>query len=90
MFAGRALILVAALSSAPFQCGRAPTADSRIEETAAEALYRLAGEFRARGEVAAAKATLRHLVERYPGSREAHLAADDLARLEGAASATPR
>jgi len=90
MLLGRLLILTAALSSAPFQCGRAPTADSRIEETAAEALYRLAGEFRARGELDAAKATLRHLVERYPGSREAHLATDDLAGLEGTPSATPR
>lgn len=75
----RTLVLAAAFASAPFQCSRAPTPETRIEDTPAEALYRLASEFRAKGDLGAARSTLRFLVERYPGSREAHLAASELA-----------
>jgi hypothetical protein len=82
----RGLVLAAALAGAPFQCRRAPDPERAIEETPAEALYDLAVRFRARGDVAAWRATLEHLRERYPGSRQAVMATTELGTSPGAAS----
>ena len=62
---------------APFQCGQAdPT--KAIEETPGEALYKLAAEFRAKGDLKAWEQTLRYLEQNYPSSRFAAMAAADL------------
>ncbi|MDH5492218.1 MAG: hypothetical protein OEY14_09715, partial [Myxococcales bacterium] len=48
-----------------------PDPDRRLEDRPAEALWDLAERFEAEGEAAAQRSTLRYLIERYPGSREA-------------------
>jgi hypothetical protein len=66
------------LARAPLQCGREPDASHRRAETPAEALYGLAAKFRASGDVRAWRTTLAYLIERYPNSRFALMAKDDL------------
>jgi TolA-binding protein len=74
-----ALLLVAALSGAPVQCGSEPDPSNAMEETPGEALYELAEKFRKNGDSDAWRDTLLHLIERYPGSRFAVAAKQDLA-----------
>ena len=75
----RALALCfAALALAPFQCARDPDPEKAIEDDPAEALYGLAGRFAKAGNRPARRDTLRYIVERYPTSRFAELAKDDL------------
>lgn len=62
---------------APLQCGEADPAKA-IEETPGEALYRLAGQFRAEGKTDSWEATLRYLMRNYPSSRFSLMAAADL------------
>ena len=67
-FVGAGLVL-ASLGSAPMQCSRDPDPSLRREDTAGDALWDLAQDFRAKGNEAAAKDTLRFLVARYPSNR---------------------
>lgn len=55
-------------------------------ETPAEALYGLAGKFKAEGREAAWRSTLEHLIARYPNSRFAVMARDDLEAGSGVAT----
>lgn len=74
-----AFVLGSALvAQAPLQCSRAPDPDLRREETPPEALYDLATRFKAKGDQRAWHATLAFLVERYPSSRFAMRAKDEL------------
>ncbi len=74
-----ALALLAALSWAPLQCGSGEGDPAlRAYETPGEALYGLAGEFKAKGDQKAWRETLEYLVARYPNSRFAAMAKDDL------------
>jgi TolA-binding protein len=61
--------LVAALGTAPLQCGHGSDSKLRTEDDAGDALYALAHDFRAKGDEAGAKQTLRFLVEHYPSNR---------------------
>lgn len=79
------LLLAAVLGLAPFQCAHDPGPDLRTEDDPAEALYGLAQRFHARGDEQARAATLAYLIERYPDSRFAARARDDLHLPEGAA-----
>jgi hypothetical protein len=72
-------MLLAAGSNAPFQCSRAPDPRNAIEESPGEALYRLAGELRAQGNVQGWRHTLAYLIKRYPSSRYARMAKEELA-----------
>ena len=77
-----ALLSTASLASiAPLQCGQTPEAELQQDETPGDALWRLAGRFRGRGEVEAERQTLRYLIERYPASRWIEPAQHELARL---------
>lgn len=77
---------VLALSShAPLQCGHEPDETLRRAETPAEALYGLATRFRDAGDFAAWRTTLEYLIERYPNSRFAVTARDDLDRADAGA-----
>lgn len=67
-FVGAGLVL-ASLGSAPMQCKHDPDPNLRREDTAGDALWDLAQDFRAKGNEAAAKDTLRFLVSRYPSNR---------------------
>lgn len=77
--------LLAALTLAPFQCAHDPDPNVRREDTAGDALWALAHEFRAHHDDAAARDTLRFLVEKYPSSRHTPAAKEELAGLGGAA-----
>ena len=72
-------LLMAALSTAPFQCASSPDPDMAREETPGQALYALAGEFKAAGKSQAWRETLEFLVARYPSSRFAEMARQELA-----------
>jgi outer membrane protein assembly factor BamD (BamD/ComL family) len=85
-----ASVASAALSLAPFQCGHDPDPNVRREDTAGDALWALAQDFRARHDEAAAKDTLKFLIEKYPSSRHTPAAKEELAALSGSAgSVTP-
>jgi hypothetical protein len=76
-FAGAAL--VAALGTAPLQCGHGSDSKLRTEDDAGDALYALAQDFRAKGDEPASKQTLRYLVEHYPSNRHVPEARAELA-----------
>jgi Tfp pilus assembly protein PilF len=77
--------LLAALGNAPLQCGHnSSDPNLRREDDSGDALYALAQDFRAKGNDAAAKDTLRFLVEHYPSNRHATAARAELGG-EGAA-----
>jgi hypothetical protein len=83
-FGGGALLLAVALGLAPFQCARDPGPELRTEDDPAEALYGLSQRFHAAGDDKARDETLRYLVERYPASRFAERAREELHLPEGA------
>ncbi len=72
--------IVAMLGGAPLQCRHDPDPSVRREDSAGDALYALAEDFRARGNDDAAKQTLRFLVERYPSNRHVPAAREELDR----------
>ncbi|HQY64409.1 MAG: hypothetical protein IPF92_02710 [Myxococcales bacterium] len=61
--------LLASFAVAPMQCTREPDPTLRTEDSAGDALWQLALEFRKKNDEPAAQATLRFLVERYPSNR---------------------
>ncbi len=67
-----------ALALAPYQCAASNDPSKAHEETPGEALHALALDFRARGDERSAQATLAFLVARYPSSRFAKAARDEL------------
>ncbi len=75
--------LAVALSLAPFQCAHSPDPNERREDSAGDALWALAQDCHAHGDTAGERRTLAYLVEKYPSSRHAPAAKDDLAKLGG-------
>jgi len=84
------LVGTALLAHAPLQCSREPEPDLRRYETPPDALYDLATRFKARGEQRAYRDTLSYLVERYPNSRFAIQAKDELGATDAGTSAKGR
>lgn len=78
------LLTASSVAFAPMQCQSDPPPEQNRYEHPPEALYALAKRLRAAGEVRAWRITLETIVERYPNSREAVMAKDDLADREGA------
>ena len=78
------VLLLAAL--APMQCQSDPPSEQRRYEHPPEALYALAGRLHGEGETRAWRITLQTIVERYPNSREAVMAKDDLERSDSVES----
>lgn len=74
----------ALFAQAPLQCSREPDPDLRTYETPPDALYDLAQRFKSKGDTSAWRDTLSYLVERYPSSRFAERAKQDLAGENGA------
>jgi hypothetical protein len=73
-------LCAAALGFAPLQCSKGPDdPELRRYETPPEALYDLAERFEKQGNDPARRATLEYLVERYPNSRFARMAKEELA-----------
>lgn len=77
---GALALAVPLMGRAPLQCSSEPEPSQRPYETPAQALYGLAQRFREAGDDAAWRATLEHLVARYPNDRFARQAREDLAR----------
>ncbi|WP_437283106.1 hypothetical protein WME90_21765 [Sorangium sp. So ce375] len=75
------IVILAAVAQAPFQCASEVDPDRRVYEDPSEALYALAERFKASGDRRAQVDTLRFLVERYPSSRFARMARQDLEEL---------
>lgn len=84
-----AALLFGALSLAPFQCPSDPNPEQRREETPGEALHDLANEFKKAGDRDAHVRTLQYLIRKYPRSRHAVEAHQELEAL-GVASPDPR
>jgi TolA-binding protein len=80
----RLVALSAALASAPLQCGHAADANLEQDETPGDALWQLSLRFKQSHDPAAARRTLEYLVERYPASRWAPAAREELSRDGGA------
>jgi hypothetical protein len=76
-------LTLAVVVRAPMQCTHEPDPSLRIEDTAGDGLWGLAQQFRTRHEDAAARETLRYLVERYPSSRHAAEARAELGAGDG-------
>ena len=76
-------VLSALLGQAPLQCASDPDPELRRYETPGEALYELAGQFKAKGDQKAWRTTLEYLISRYPNSRHAEMARLDLAETKG-------
>ena len=70
--------IAVALALAPFQCAGHPGPSERWNESPGDALWELAHEFRAHHDDAAATRTLEYLVRKYPSSRWAQAARDEL------------
>lgn len=70
--------MLGSIASAPVQCGREPDPEHAIEDEPGEALYGLAEQFREQGNVDARKSALLYIVKRYPSSRFAARAKQDL------------
>ncbi len=79
----------ASIGWAPMQCAGDPDPDVRRWEEPGEALYGLAGQFKARGDEKARRATLEYLVARYPNSRFVVRAKEELRQANGS-DATPK
>src|SRR5215471_147136 len=85
-----ALVLgVTLLAHAPLQCSHEPEPELRRYETPPEALYALAARFKAKGDVEGYRETLAFLVERYPNSRFAMRAKDELREAGAAGGVAP-
>ena len=76
-------LCLAASGLAPMQCGSDPDYSLRDHETPDEALWGLAERFDKQGNQAARRQTLEYLVERYPNSRYAARARQELGGGEG-------
>jgi hypothetical protein len=76
-----AATFLGSIASAPVQCARDPDPEHAIEEEPGEALFGLAEQFREHGNVDARKSTLLYIVKRFPSSRFAARATQDLEAL---------
>lgn len=80
---GALSLVLSSVALAPFQCESEVDPKRATEESPAEALYRLAEQFKVDGDERAHVRTLKHLIERYPSSRFATMAEQDLAAIGG-------
>jgi hypothetical protein len=79
----RSLVVVLAVATAPLQCGKSYDPDLRKDDTPGDALWQLAQRFHDENDEAAARRTLQYLVERYPSSRWAPAAREQLGPVAG-------
>lgn len=81
-------LVLGGLGTAPMQCKHERDPSLRMEDSAGDALWDLALDFKKKGDEGAARETLRRLVERYPSSRHAAAARAELGPGEGASAGT--
>ena len=77
----RPVIFLLLVALAPMQCTKKYDPSTAREETAGDGLWALAEDFKAKGNDEACASTLRFLLARYPSSRRAEAARDELTRL---------
>lgn len=82
-------LLCFGIAVAPFQCPSEPDPDVRREETPGEALYDLASQFKKDGDKDAYVSTLQYLIKKYPRSRHAVQAHQELEAM-GISAPDPR
>jgi hypothetical protein len=73
-----AALALSVLIGAPLQCSHDPDPSLRQEDTAGDALWELAHDFKDGGEDTAYRHTLETLVSRYPSNRHAPAAREEL------------
>jgi outer membrane protein assembly factor BamD (BamD/ComL family) len=83
-------VMAAAFAVAPLQCPHETDAAHCWDDAPGDGLWDLAQKFRDNHDDAAARRTLEFLVERYPSSRFAPAARDQLAVTADAGGALPR
>jgi hypothetical protein len=71
-------LLLALTALAPFQCSKSYDPTLRRDDDPGDALYDLAQDFKAKGDDKSYRETLQFLVKRYPSSRRAVKAREDL------------
>lgn len=74
-------VVLATFADAPLQCSRTPDPNLRREDTAGDALWDLAQDFKAKGNHEAARQTLQKLVDSYPSNRHVPAAREELATM---------
>jgi hypothetical protein len=74
----RSLLVILSMAVAPLQCEKSYDPALRKEDTPGDALWQLARKFREEHDEASARRTLEFLVERYPSSRWAPAAREEL------------
>ena len=79
--AASALLGLSLTTLAPFQCSHKADPNDRQEDTAGDALWGLAAQFRDQKDEQAARQTLHYLVARYPSNRHAPEARVELSKL---------
>jgi TolA-binding protein len=72
------LLLLASTATAPFQCAKTNDPNLRMEEDPSQVLYDLADAFHKKNDEHARAETLRFLIAKYPSSRYAEMARQDL------------
>ncbi len=88
--ASASVFALATLGGAPFQCGSS-SESARHEPSPGDALYELAQDFHAKGNDAAARDTLKYLVDHYPSNRHVPAARAELGQAAASAgSATTK
>lgn len=75
------LLMLASAATAPYQCASKSGPERRLEVEPAEALYDLAEKFKAEGNTKAQAETLRYIVDKFPASRFAVAAKQELGDL---------
>ena len=73
-----AAVALSLLAGAPLQCSHDPDPSLRQEDTAGDALWDLAHDFKDGGDDVAYRHTLETLVSRYPSNRHALAAREEL------------
>jgi hypothetical protein len=81
----RSLAVLLSMSVAPLQCEKSYDPSLRKEDTPGDALWQLARKFHEEHDEAGARRTLEFLVERYPSSRWAPAAREELGETGDAA-----
>ena len=72
------LLLLASTATAPFQCAKTNDPNLRTEEDPSQVLYDLADAFHKKNDEHARAETLHFLIAKYPSSRYAEMARQDL------------
>lgn len=72
------LVVLSLAGTAPLQCGGGGHETAAREPSAGDALWDLAQDFRKQGNEAAARSTLKYLVDHFPSNRHAEAARAEL------------